>query len=246
MRQQVSGRKAAAAAAEHRMDTSETSLVLPWKDPAECDEVLKRLTDKKHDPLKRRQLLLELQWLTNTSDVYCGQLFQAVLQRCRSTDAKKFVHNLNEQSNTSLVLLGILMKKDVSTDDHSRLIDMLKFYETQGKSIFGMKIKDLKRIFDEAKQTTPSTGTSQRSLAGDPSAAVTMNDMRHLLRDHYPLRDCRIEINFRKYLASHRLQEEECQRVLMNVLVEAEDQLSESTIGMILDQLETMDYKSSR
>ena len=225
----------------NRMDTSDTSMTLPWKDLNECEELLKRLVEKKFDPVRRRQLLTELQWLTNQSDEYRLQLFQAMLHRCRSTDVKKFIHNLNEQSNTSLVILGILMKKNGkgTNDDSTKLIEMLKFYETQGKSIFGMKVKDLQRMHS-------SPGTSRRPSSEESSQSLTVNEMLGILCDYYPMRDYRIERSFSRYFKVHQQHEEESQRLLISVLVEAEDRLSESTVGMILDQLEKTDNQSSR
>jgi hypothetical protein len=227
----------------NRMDISDTCLTLPWKDQHECEELLKRLVDKKFDPIKRRHILIELQWLTNKSDECCHQLFQCMLQRCRSTDVKKFINNLNEQSNTSLVILGLLMRKNIiNVDDMSKLIDMLKFYETQGKSIFGMKIKDLKRLGEQAQRVN----TACRLSFDESNTMLTMHEMLNMLCDYYPMRDYRIEKNFLKFFQRNRQHVDQCQQLLMNILVEAEDRLSESTIGMILDRLESIDYTSSR
>ena len=229
-----------------RMETSNTSMALPWKDLNECEELLKRLVEKKFDPVRRRQLLTELQWLTNQSEEHRLQLFQAMLHRCRSSDVKKFINNLNEQSNTSLVILGILLKRKGMNEDCSKLIDMLNFYETQGKSIFGMKIRDLKRMIDQPKQMHSSPGMNRRSTSEDSSPSATINEMLSILCDYYPMRDYRIERSFSKYFKANQQHAEESQRLLMSVLVEAEDRLSESTVGMILDQLEKSDQQSSR
>ncbi|CAF3445785.1 unnamed protein product, partial [Rotaria sp. Silwood2] len=74
---------------------------------------------------------------------------------------------------------------------------------------------------------------------------LTIDHMLNILSNYNSLNDCRIERQFYKYFILNNQYEDECKHLLMNVLVEAEYKLSEPTIGMILDQLEKMDYKSS-
>ena len=78
------------------------------------------------------------------------------------------------------------------------------------------------------------------------STNLTVNNLLDILSCDHSISDSRIERQFYKFLKSNVQYEDECKRTLINVLIQAEHKLSEPTIGMILDQLEKMDYKSSK
>ncbi|CAF3843439.1 unnamed protein product [Adineta steineri] len=225
---------------DDKMDTSNTNILIPWNNLNECEELLKCLFNKNFDSLKRHQLLVQLQWLTNTSDEYRSQLFQTLLKCCQSTSKDEFIQNLNQQFNSSFVLLNIFLKNKFSNDDFMKLINVLDTYDTDNKSIFQMKIKDFKRIIEQFQNNKIllTDDENQKSL--------TIDNMLNIFNSYSSISDYRIEKDFYKYLKSNNQNEDECKRLLMNVLVQVEYKLSEPTIGMILDQLEKMDYKSSR
>jgi hypothetical protein len=232
---------------ENKMDTSDTNILLPWKNSNECEQLLKCLVNKNFDSIKRRQLLIQLQWLTNISDEYRSQLFQAMLTCCESIGKEEFLRNFSQQFNTSLVLLSIFMRNKLSYDHCMKLINVLDTYDVQDKSIFRMKIKELQRMIDQTEQLRTPIKTNQVSTADEQiQKYLTINNMLDMFGSYDSISDCRIEKQFYKYFKSNNQYEDECKRLLMNVLVQAEYRLSEPTIGMILDQLEKMDYKSSR
>ncbi|CAF4419355.1 unnamed protein product, partial [Adineta steineri] len=86
---------------DDKMDTSNTNILIPWNNLNECEELLKCLVNKNFDSLKRHQLLVQLQWLTHTSDEYRSQLFQTLLKCCQSNSKDEFIQNLNQQFNSS-------------------------------------------------------------------------------------------------------------------------------------------------
>ncbi|CAF4385090.1 unnamed protein product, partial [Adineta steineri] len=113
-------------------------------------------------------------------------------------------------------------------------------YDTDNKNIFQMKIKDFKRIIEQYQNNKILLTDDQNQKS------LTINNMLNIFNSYSSISDYRIEKDFYKYLKSNNQNEDECKRLLMNVLVQVEYKLSEPTIGMILDQLEKMDYKSSR
>jgi len=216
------------------MDISDTNLTLPWKNLTECEELLKYLFNKNCDPIKRRQLLIQLQWLTNISNEYNSQLFETLFKFCHSTYKDEFLNNLNQQFNISLVLLNILRKNQSFNDDYKKLIHLFEMSNIEDKNIFQMKIKEInERIKNQSEQLNlPKT--------------LTINNMLDIFNNSSSLNDSRIEKQFYKYFKLNNQHEDECKYFLMNILIQAEYQLSEPTIGMILDQLEKLDYKSSK
>jgi hypothetical protein len=202
------------------MDTSDSNPTLPWKNLRECEEFLKNLVDKNSHPIKRRQYLIQLQWLTNSSDDYRSQLFQTML-KCSKDE---FLNNLNQHYNISFVLLNILLKSKSLNNDLMKLLNQLESSNSQDQNIFQMKIKELKR----------ATQMNQ-----------PMNNISEILNSYYLLNNSKIEKQFHKYLKLHNQNDDECKDLLMNILIENESKFSEPTIGMILDQLEKFDYKLS-
>jgi hypothetical protein len=75
---------------------------------------------------------------------------------------------------------------------------------------------------------------------------LNINQILDILENFSSLNDSRIEKQFYKYFKLNNQHEDECKNVLINFLLQAEYRLSEPTIGMILDQLEKLDYKSSK
>jgi len=175
------------------MDISEPNIIIPWKNLNECKELLKYLLNKTSNPIKCRQLLIQLQLLTNTSEDYRLQLIETIIKYCQSISKEEFRNNLN----ISFVLLNILTKNQSLNDNYKNLLHLL---ENQDKNLFQMKINELNRR----------------------------------LRNQLNVID------------NSSLSNNQDKDVLMNVLVQSEYRLSEPTIGMILDQLEKIDYKSSR
>ena len=110
-----------------------------------------------------------------------------------------------------------------------------------------MKISELKRAMEQSEYLkTPVKMNRLISSTDQAPTDLAVNDMLDMLGNYHSISDCRIERQFYKYLKANSQYEDECQRLLMNVLVQAEYRLSEPTTGMILDQLEKMDYKSTR
>ncbi|CAF1294451.1 unnamed protein product, partial [Didymodactylos carnosus] len=231
--------------------------IQPWKDKIECEDYLKRLFDKKLDRSKRQHLLTEIQWITNLNEQYHLQLIQAMINRCKSNDVKKFVNSLNEYTSCSLVLLAIVFKSTINNqqinDECLKLLIILKHYETQGKSIFGLRLRTIKRSDDQTNMIT-SLLNIKRNLIVTTTTTNTLttnisqqqSDMLNILCDYYPVRDYRIEKNFKHYIqttfSSNR--QDDCKHILINLLCESEDKMSESTIGMLLDHLSTMENLS--
>ncbi|CAF2351687.1 unnamed protein product [Rotaria sp. Silwood2] len=233
---------------ENQMDISDINFNIPWKNLNECEELLKYIIDKRISPIKRRQLLIQIQWLTNISDEYRCQLCQTILKCCYSTSKDEFLNNLHEQYNSSFVLLNILMKKKYLNDDYIKLINLLETTDNNhNKNIFQLKIKQLKRMINQYEELKFTTKQNRNLLTNEQiKKNLTIDHMLNILSNYNSLNDCRIERQFYKYFILNNQYEDECKHLLMNVLVEAEYKLSEPTIGMILDQLEKMDYKSSR
>ena len=96
------------------MDISDTNILIPWKNLHECEQLLKSLVHQKFDPIKRRQLLIQLQWLTNISDEYRSQLFQTILKCCHATYKDEFLRNLNQTIQYILCFIKYIHKKEIS------------------------------------------------------------------------------------------------------------------------------------
>ncbi|CAF3950884.1 unnamed protein product [Rotaria sordida] len=232
---------------EHLMDISDINFNIPWKDLNECEELLKYIIDKKNSPIKRRQLLLQIQWLTNISNEYCNQLCQTILKCYNSINKEEFLKNLHEQYYTSFVLLNILMKSKYLNDDYIKLINQLDIDDQQNQNIFQLKIKQLKRMIKQFEELKLITKQNQNLLINDEiEKNLNIDTLLNILNNYNSLNDCRIEREFYKFFKLNHQYENECKHLLMNILVEIEYKLSEPTIGMILDQLEKIDYKSSR
>ncbi|CAF0990756.1 unnamed protein product [Rotaria sordida] len=231
---------------EHLMDISDINFNIPWKDLNECEELLKYIIDKKNSPIKRRQLLLQIQWLTNISNEYCNQLCQTILKCYNSINKEEFLKNLHEQYYTSFVLLNILMKSKYLNDDYIKLINQLDIDDQQNQNIFQLKIKQLKRMIKQFEELKLITKQNQNLLINDEiEKNLNIDTLLNILNNYNSLNDCRIEREFYKFFKLNHQYENECKHLLMNILVEIEYKLSEPTIGMILDQLEKIDYKSS-
>jgi hypothetical protein len=196
------------------MDISEPNIIIPWKNVNECEELIKYLLNKTSNPIKCRQLLIQLQLLTNSSDEYHLQLIETLIKYCQSTYKEEFRNN----HNISFVLLNILTKNQSSNVDYQKLLYLL---ENEDKNLFQMKIRELNR----------------RRL--NNQQLLTTNNIFDIF-DYS--NNSRIEQQFHDYLKLNNYNQD----ILMNVLVQGEYRLSEPTIGMILDQLEKIDYKLSR
>ncbi|CAF1512845.1 unnamed protein product, partial [Adineta ricciae] len=223
---------------DNHMDTSDTTIALPWKNLNECEAVLRCLVKKTLDPIKRRQLLIQLQWLTTNSLEYHSQIFQTMLKCCQSDTKDAFLMNFTEQYNTSLVLLDILMRNKSINDEQIKLIQILDASNIPDQNLIRMKINEFKRIMEQNEHLKTPVKTASTNL--------TVNNLLDILSCDHSISDSRIERQFYRYLKSNVQYEDECKRTLINVLIQAEHKLSEPTIGMILDQLEKMDYKSSK
>lgn len=200
------------------MDTSDVIHTIPWKNLTECEELLKYFYNKTSNPIKCRQLLIQLQSLTNQSEEYRLQLFQTISKCFHSTSKDEFINNFLKQFNISFVLLNILLK----TSDYKNLIDIFKIYNNnQEKTIFQMKINELNHRFKELN--------SEKTF--------TINNLLN--------NDFGFEKQFSEYFKLNNQNETECKQLLINFLVQSENHLSEPTIGLILDRLEKLDYKSS-
>ena len=215
---------------ENQMDTSDINFVLPWKNLDECEQLIKYLVDKTMDSNKRRQLFIQLQWLINSSDQYHDQLCQTILKCCSN---EEFLNNLKQQLNSSFVLFGILIKKKRIFNEN--FIQIIHRLETNDHNLFQMKIKQLKHNLEISKRIDQQN-----------EITLTIEHMFNILSSYSSLSDGRIEKQFYQYFELNKQYEHECKHILMNTLVEIEYKLSEPTIGMILDQLEKLDYKSSR
>ncbi|CAF1294874.1 unnamed protein product [Rotaria magnacalcarata] len=232
---------------DNQMDTSDTEFNIPWKNLDECEELLKYLIDKKTSQIKRRQLLVQLQWLTNMSEDYCFQLCQTMLKCCYSTYKHEFINNLNQQFNCSFALLSILMKSKLLNNDFVKLLNLLESDCNSNQSLVLMKIKQLKRVTNQLEELKLTTKSNVNLLPDEQiKQNLTIDHMLNIFISSNSLNDWRIEQQFYKYFKSNNEHEDECKHLLINVLVEAEYKLSEPTIGMILDQLERIDYKSPR
>ncbi|UJR27826.1 hypothetical protein I4U23_009094 [Adineta vaga] len=225
---------------DNQMDISDTNITLPWKNLNECEELLRCLMKKNFDSIKRRQLLIQLQWLTNHSNEYYSQFFQTIFKSCQSTNQNEFLKDFSEQFNTSLVILDILMKNKSMNDEQMKLIHILDVSNIDEKSLIRIKLNEFKRIFEQSEHYKTPIKTNQITNQ------LTVDNMLDILSNYHSISDSRIERQFYKYLKLNSQYEDECKRTLMNVLIQAEHKLSEPTIGMILDQLEKMDYKSAR
>jgi hypothetical protein len=219
---------------ENQMDTTDINLTLPWKNLIECEELLKYLFNKNNDSIKRRQLLIQLQWLTNQSDEYRSQLFETIFKCCHSIYKEEFLNNFTKQYHISFVLLNILIKNQLLNDNSKKLINIFVTSNIEHKNIFEMKIKEFNhRIINQIEELN-----SEKIL--------NINQILDILENFSSLNDSRIEKQFYKYFKLNNQHEDECKNVLINFLLQAEYRLSEPTIGMILDQLEKLDYKSSK
>ena len=158
-------------------DSRETNL--PWNNVDECAEFLKEIFEKKFDGKRRREMLIEVQWLTNESSKLREELFEAMIRRCRSSDVKKFVQQLNEESNSSLFLLGILFGKlSLKTIESKKLIESLHFYETQRRKMFSLKLKELKRLSDGKRRNWLEEEISKISFRDDFGKFLSENENR--------------------------------------------------------------------
>lgn len=225
------------------MDTSDVVPNLPWKNLQECEEVIKYLFDKKVLPIKRRQLLIQIQRLTNISGEYSSQFYQTIVKCSTSNYKEEFLKNLNQDFNTSLVLLNILMRNKTLDND---LINIFELNGIQEKNLFQMKAKQLKRMINQFEELKVSTNNKHLLSDDNITTNATMEHMLSIFTSSDSLNDSRIEKQFYKFFKLNNQYDNECEHLLMNVLIEAEYKLSEPTIGMILDQLEKMDYRSSR
>ena len=210
---------------DQHMEISEPIFTIPWSTLAECESLLRYLLKKSTDPIRRRQLLVQVQLLSHTSEQHRRQLMETIIQCCQVNDQEDFRMNLHQQSDVTLVLLNIFTK-DSSLDEHLRkLFDLLTIsHSTTKKSLLQSKIEQLNhRLIHPSNVKSLSTASLLEVL-------------------HQP----RFEQSLAEYFHSNHLDTDQCQSILINVLVQNEDRLSEPTIGMILDQLERIDSRSSK
>lgn len=92
-----------------QMEISTSNIVLPWKNPQECDEILRNLFNV--EPKKRREILIEIQILTNRSVERRREFVQSFFRNFHFIDF----------SSCSPILRSILMKKRSIFHDESKI-----------------------------------------------------------------------------------------------------------------------------
>lgn len=228
---------------DNQMEISDREFNIPWKNMDECEELIKYLLDHNCSSIKRCQLLIQLQWLTNLSDEHCSQLCKTLLKCCSSKTKNEFLNNLNRQYNTSFVLLSILIKNRCFNDDFIKLISLLDSDDGLTKNLFQMKIKQIKCMIKKFEELKLLRETNRNLLSDDD---LTVENMLNIFNSTNSVNDWRIEKHLKKYFKINNQHEDKFKHLLMNLLVQAENKLSEPTVGMILDQLEKIDSKSSK